>query len=82
MRSRWLGAEHGLSERESQMIAFVCRGIGNAETAASLHLSINTVKTYIRSGYRKIDVQARPQAVIWGMSHGFPSGPGTGAPLP
>jgi NarL family two-component system response regulator LiaR len=34
-------------------------------------LSINSVKTFIRSAYRKIGVQSRTQAVLWGTEHGF-----------
>jgi hypothetical protein len=34
-------------------------------------LSINSIKTYIRSAYRKIGVERRAQAVRWGMNHGF-----------
>jgi DNA-binding NarL/FixJ family response regulator len=41
------------------------------EIADRAYLSINSVKTYIRSGYRKIGVQRRTQAVLWGVSHGF-----------
>ncbi len=69
----WRGAEHGLSSRESQVLAQVCLGKGNHEIAAGTHLSINTVKTYIRSAYRKIGVTTRPQAVIWALEHGFDS---------
>ncbi|OUD87323.1 hypothetical protein [Clavibacter michiganensis] len=29
------------------------------------------MKSYIRSIYRKIQVQSRTQAVIWGVGHGF-----------
>jgi DNA-binding CsgD family transcriptional regulator len=36
-----------------------------------MYLSINTVKTYIRSAYGKIGVTARPQAMRWGLDHGF-----------
>ena len=67
----WRGAEHGLSARESAVIALVCRGMSNADIAEHAYLSINTVKTYIRSGYRKIGATTRPQAVIWGLEHGF-----------
>ncbi len=69
----WRGARHGLSSRESQILAQVCLGKGNHEIAAETHLSINTVKTYIRSAYRKIGVTTRPQAVIWALEHGFDS---------
>ena len=36
-----------------------------------MYLSINTVKTYIRSAYRKIGVTTRPHAILWGIQHGF-----------
>jgi NarL family two-component system response regulator LiaR len=29
------------------------------------------VKTYIRSGYRKIGIQRRTQAVLWATQNGF-----------
>ena len=36
-----------------------------------MYLSINTVKTYIRSAYRKIGVTGRSHAILWGVDHGF-----------
>jgi DNA-binding CsgD family transcriptional regulator len=35
------------------------------------YLSPNTVKSYIRSLYRKLGVESRTQAVLWGTRHGF-----------
>jgi DNA-binding NarL/FixJ family response regulator len=67
----WPGREHGLSSRESEILVLICRGLSNQEVAQSLYLSINSVKTYIRSLYRRIDAQSRSQAVIWGLRHGF-----------
>lgn len=67
----WSGKEHGLSARESQVVALICRGLSNPEIATRTHLSINTIKTYVRSTYRTIDVHTRAQAVIWGFTHGF-----------
>ena len=32
---------------------------------------LNTVKSYIRTIYRKIGVGSRTQAVLWGVKHGF-----------
>ena len=29
------------------------------------------MKTYIRTAYRKIGVERRSQAVLWGIKHGF-----------
>ena len=41
------------------------------EIAEQLFLGVNTIKTYIRSAYRKIRVDRRSQAVIWGFEHGL-----------
>ena len=30
-----------------------------------------SVKTYIRTAYRKMQVESRSQAVLWGVDHGF-----------
>ena len=67
----WPGQGHGLTARESEVIAFLAQGMTNDEIARRSYLSINTVKTYIRTAYRKIGVQRRSQAVAWAMRHGF-----------
>jgi two-component system, NarL family, response regulator LiaR len=81
----WPGQVFGLTERESEMLTFITRGLTNEEIARRAFLSINTVKTYIRNAYRKIGVKTRPQAVAWGYRNGFqstddtPFGTGDGA---
>lgn len=67
----WPGREEGLSYREAEMLSLLVQGLSNAEIASSLYLSPNSVKTYIRSAYRKIGVQRRSQAIVWALSHGF-----------
>lgn len=67
----WPGQEHGLSRRESEMLALITRGLTNADICAGCGLSINTVKTYIRSAYAKLAITRRPQAVRWGVQHGM-----------
>lgn len=67
----WPGREAGLSAREAEVLALITQGLSNQEIAERTYLSINSVKTYIRTAYRKIDVSRRSQAVIWGMKHGF-----------
>jgi two-component system, NarL family, response regulator LiaR len=69
----WPGQDLGLSERESEMLTFITRGLNNDEIARRAFLSINTVKSYIRTAYRKIGVETRAQAVAWGYQHGFQS---------
>jgi DNA-binding NarL/FixJ family response regulator len=69
----WLAQADGLTEREADILQLVAQGMTNAEIAERLYLSINTVKTYIRTAYRKIGVDRRSQAVGWAMDHGFSS---------
>ena len=74
----WPGQVHGLSEREAEMLTFIVRGLTNEDIAARAYLSIHTVKTYIRTAYRKIGVTSRSQAVAWGFRNGFESTDETG----
>ncbi|WP_342372293.1 response regulator transcription factor [Propioniciclava soli] len=69
------GHEAGLTMREAEVIGLITQGLSNAEIAERAFLSINSVKSYIRSAYRKMGVQRRSQAVIWGMAHGFTTRP-------
>ena len=45
--------------------------ITNAQIVERTHLSINSIKSYIRSCYRKINVDSRSRAVLWGVDHGM-----------
>ena len=67
----WPGRAEGLSERESEILALITQGKSNAEIADIVYLSINSIKTYIRSAYRKIGAANRVEAVLWGVEHGF-----------
>lgn len=67
----WPGRREGLKEREAEILALITQGRRNAEIAASVYLSENTVKSYVRQLYRKIGVTSRTQAVLWGSRNGF-----------
>lgn len=67
----WPGADEGISARESEILSLICQGLSNEEISARAFLGINTIKTYIRSLYRKIGAESRTQAVLWGIDHGF-----------
>jgi DNA-binding NarL/FixJ family response regulator len=67
----WPGRGEGLTDRESEILALITQGKSNAEVAKLTYLSPNTVKSYIRAIYRKIEVESRTQAVLWGVNHGF-----------
>ena len=67
----WPGRGEGLTDREAEILALITQGLSNADVARLTYLSPNTVKSYIRTVYRKIGVGSRTQAVLWGVDHGF-----------
>ena len=70
-RARRLGDSAGLTSREAAILTSIAQGLSNAEIADREFLSINTVKSHIRSAYAKIGVQTRSQAVLWVLQHGY-----------
>ncbi|CUR57308.1 putative Regulatory protein, LuxR [metagenome] len=69
--SDYPGQDVGLTRRESSVLELVTRGYGNQQVADELFLSVNSVKSYIRSTYRKIGALTRAQAVAWAVRAGF-----------
>src|SRR3954451_7509149 len=67
----WPGRGQRLTDREAEILALITQGKSNADVARLTFLSPNTVKSYIRTVYRKIEVGSRTQAVLWGVEHGF-----------
>jgi DNA-binding NarL/FixJ family response regulator len=67
----WPGRTEGLTDREAEILALITQGKPDTEIAELTFLSINTIKSYIRSTYRKIGAKSRTQAVLWGIEHGF-----------
>jgi DNA-binding NarL/FixJ family response regulator len=66
-----LGRDAGLTPREVEVLGLITQGMSNLEIAEQLFLSINSVKTYIRSAYAKIGATSRSRAVAWCLQHGF-----------
>jgi LuxR family transcriptional regulator, maltose regulon positive regulatory protein len=52
-----------LSDREATVLRFLPTMMSNHEIASELFVSVNTVKTHLKSIYRKLDVADRRQAV-------------------
>jgi two-component system, NarL family, response regulator LiaR len=67
----WPGREEGLTQRESEILALITQGLSNIDIAERTRLSINSIKSYIRSCYRRIGVANRSHAILWGIEHGF-----------
>lgn len=64
-----------LTPREGEVIAMITQGMTNQAIAQQACISINSLKSYIRSAYRKMGVDSRSQAVLWGVRHGYVGGP-------
>lgn len=64
-----------LTARECDIVELIVAGMSNREIGDELSLSVNSVKTYIRTAYRKMGVQRRTQAMLWALEHGLGARP-------
>jgi DNA-binding CsgD family transcriptional regulator len=60
-----------LAPREEEVVSLVAAGLTNHDIAARMFVTDTTLKSYIRSAYRKMGVRTRSQAVGWAFSHGL-----------
>ena len=63
--------EEALSEKELLVLRFVANGASNAEIAESLSISINTVKSHLKSILEKLQLANRTQAATYALKHGL-----------
>lgn len=61
----------GLTEREAETLRLMARGLSNAEIADELFVSLETVKTHVRSVLGKLRARDRTQAVVKAYESGF-----------
>jgi LuxR family transcriptional regulator, maltose regulon positive regulatory protein len=52
-----------LSEREVTVLRYLCSRLTYQEIATALYVSLNTLKSHVRSVYRKLGVASRAEAV-------------------
>ncbi len=55
-----------LSERERVVLFHLAQGLTSGQIAQALFVSVNTVKSQVRSVYRKLEVGSRPEAIARG----------------
>ncbi|SRR5579875_28283 len=67
----WPGAHLGLTHRESEVLALAVAGLSNRAIAGRLVLGEETVKSHLRSIYRKLEVSDRAGAVAVALREGI-----------
>lgn len=65
------GELEALTPRERQVLELMCKGQTDAEIAAILKLSRNTVRNHVAMLYGKLGVNRRSAAVVWGRERGL-----------
>lgn len=67
----WPGTHLGLTQRESEVLRLMVRGLSNRAIAQELVVGDETVKTHVGSIYRKLAVADRSQAVAAALREGL-----------
>lgn len=58
-----------LTQQELRMLRLVGRGLGNEEIAEQTSISASTVRTHLKSLYRKLNLTSRTEAVSFAVRH-------------
>jgi len=53
-----------LTDRETEVLRLIARGLTTAEVAQNLNISVNTVPSHIKEIYRKLNVSSRAEAAL------------------
>lgn len=60
-----------ITEREVEILGYLAQGVANAQLAEKLYISPNTLKSHLRSIYRKLNVNSADEAVLEAESRGI-----------
>lgn len=59
-----LDDEYNLTDREKEVLKYICEGLNNGDISKILDVSINTVKVHVSSIIQKLGVEDRTQVVV------------------
>ena len=59
-----IDSSYNLTDREKEVINYICSGLNNSDIAKMLDVSVNTVKVHVSSIIQKLGVEDRTQAAV------------------
>ncbi len=59
-----LDSNYNLTDREQEVLEYICEGLNNGEISKILDVSVNTVKVHVSSIIQKLGVEDRTQVVV------------------
>ena len=63
--------EPSLTDREREILGLMARGWDNTRIATELCLAGQTVRNYVSSIYKKMEVDSRGKVIVWAREHGL-----------
>lgn len=64
-------AEQSITRREQEIVKLIAAGLGNAEIAASLHISPHTVRTHRKTLMAKLGLHNAAEIAAYAMKNGY-----------
>jgi DNA-binding NarL/FixJ family response regulator len=61
----------GLTQRETEVVGLLARGLQTKQVARTLGISAKTADNHIQSAYGKMGVSTRAAAALFAMQHGL-----------
>ena len=75
-------ALEALTQRETEVLSLIARGLSNAEISATMFIAMQTTKTYVGRILAKLDLRDRAQAVVLAYETGLVTAGGSGPAQP
>jgi len=63
--------KHNLTPREAEVLTHIAHGLRIHEVASKLSLSENTIASYVKTIYRKLNISSRAEAALLGKEFGL-----------
>lgn len=67
----WPGAHRGLTQRESEVLQYLAKGMDNRSIGRALYISEDTVKSHVKAILRKLGARDRAHAVSIALREGL-----------